>query len=75
MKGKFNFKLGALCAILSAMLVMPALGQAEGEGGAIYKEKRDQLIKELKSLLLKKRRQYWRWKISMRESAKKSSTA
>jgi hypothetical protein len=48
MKGKFNFKLGALCAILSAMLVLPALGQAEGKGGAIYKEKRDQLIKELK---------------------------
>ena len=33
MKGKFNFKLGALGAILSAMLLMPALGQAvEGEG-------------------------------------------
>ena len=48
MKSKFNFKLGALCAILSAMLVMPALGQAKGEEGARYKEKRDQLIKELK---------------------------
>ena len=34
MKGKFNFKLGALCAILSAMLVMPALGQAKGEEAA-----------------------------------------
>src|SRR4030042_361307 len=29
MKGKFNFKLGALCAILGAMLLMPALGQAK----------------------------------------------
>jgi Spy/CpxP family protein refolding chaperone len=48
MKGKFNFKLGALCAIISAMLVMPALGQAKGEGGARFKEKRDQMIKELK---------------------------
>src|SRR4030042_6985765 len=48
MKGKFNFKLGALCAVLSAMLVMPALGQSKGEEGARYKEKRDQLIKELK---------------------------
>jgi hypothetical protein len=48
MKGKINFKLGALCAILSAMLVMPALGQAKGKDGERYKEKRDQLIKELK---------------------------
>jgi hypothetical protein len=51
MKGKFNFKLGALCAILSAMLVMPALGQVKGvkgAEGARYKEKRDQMIKELK---------------------------
>jgi hypothetical protein len=48
MKGKFNVKLGALGAILIAMLVMPALGQAKGEEGARYKEKRDQLIKELK---------------------------
>ena len=48
MKGKFNFKLGALCAILSAMLVMPALGQVKGEEGAQFKEKKDQMIKELK---------------------------
>jgi hypothetical protein len=48
MKGKFNFKLGALCAIISAMLVMPALGQAKGEGEAQYKAKRGQMIKELK---------------------------
>ena len=48
MKGKFNFKLGALCAILSAMLVMPALGQVKGEEGARYKEQKAQMIKELK---------------------------
>ena len=48
MKGKFNFKLGALCAILSAMLVMPALGQAKGEEAAVQKEQKDQMIKELK---------------------------
>jgi hypothetical protein len=48
MKGKFNFKLGALCAILSAMLLMPALGQAKGEEAAVQKEKKDQMIKELK---------------------------
>jgi Spy/CpxP family protein refolding chaperone len=48
MKGKFNFKLGALCAILSAMLLMPTLGQAVEEEGAHHKEQKDQIIKELK---------------------------
>ena len=47
MQGKLNFKLGALCAILSAMLLMPALGQAVEEG-AHYKAQKDQIIKELK---------------------------
>ena len=47
MKGKFNFKLGALCAILSAMLLMPALGQAKGEEAAVQKDQKDQMIKEL----------------------------
>jgi hypothetical protein len=48
MKAKFNFKLGALCAILSAMLLMPALVQAKGEAAAVQKDKKDQMIKELK---------------------------
>jgi len=48
MKGKFNFKLAALCAIISAMLVMPALGQAKKEAGARHQEQKDQMIKELK---------------------------
>ena len=48
MKGKVNFKLGALCAILGAMLLMPALGQAKGEEAAVQKDKKDQIIKELK---------------------------
>ena len=48
MKGKFNFKLGALCAILSAMLLIPALGQAKEEEGARYKEQMAKMIKELK---------------------------
>jgi hypothetical protein len=48
MKGKFNFKLEALCAILSAMLLMPAPGQAVEEGGAQHKAQKDQIIKELK---------------------------
>jgi len=39
MKGKFNFKLGALCAIISAMLLMPTLGQAKGEEAAVQKDK------------------------------------
>jgi hypothetical protein len=48
MKGKFNFKLSVLCAVLGAMLLMPALGQAKGEEAAVQKEKKDQIIKELK---------------------------
>lgn len=34
MSSKFNFKLMALCTILSAMLVVPALGQGKDEAGA-----------------------------------------
>jgi Spy/CpxP family protein refolding chaperone len=48
MKGKFNFKLGALCAILGAMLLIPAPGQAKEDEGAAYKQQRAQMIKELK---------------------------
>ena len=48
MKGKFNFKLGALCAILGAMLLMPTLGQAKEGEGARYKEQIGKMIKELK---------------------------
>ena len=49
MKGKFNFRLGALCAILSAMLVMPALGQAkEDSWGEMHKMRRATAVKELK---------------------------
>jgi hypothetical protein len=48
MKGKFNFKLGALCAILSAMLLMPALGQAKEKGEAGYKAQKAQILKDLK---------------------------
>jgi len=48
MSRKFNFKLAALCTILSAMLVVPALGQVKEEEGARFKEQKDQLIKNLK---------------------------
>lgn len=49
MKSKFNFKLAALCAILSVMLVAPALVQAKDKKGAeYYKKHKEQIIKELK---------------------------
>ena len=49
MKGKFNFKLGALCAILSAMLLIPALGQAkEDSWGEWQKMRRAAAVKKLK---------------------------
>jgi hypothetical protein len=46
MLGLCNFKLGALCAILTAMLVGPAPGLARDEMGAHFKE-RTQIIKSL----------------------------
>jgi hypothetical protein len=49
MKGKFNFKLGALCAILGAMLLMPAPGQAKDDSwGETHKMRRAAAVKELK---------------------------
>jgi Spy/CpxP family protein refolding chaperone len=49
MNGKFNFKIGLLCAVLSALLVAPALGQVkEGERMERFKQRRTQIIKQLK---------------------------
>lgn len=48
MSRKFNIKLVAICAVLSAMLVVPALGQDKEAGGARYKAQQDKIIKELK---------------------------
>ncbi len=48
MKGKFNVRLGVLCAILSAMLVVPAWAQAKKETGDVFKERREQMVKSLK---------------------------
>ncbi len=48
MKSKFNFRLGAICLILSVMLAAPAWGQAKGEPGAHFKEFRAHMIKALK---------------------------
>jgi Spy/CpxP family protein refolding chaperone len=48
MSNKFNFKQVALCTILSAMLLMPALGQAKENGEADYKAQKAKILKELK---------------------------
>ena len=48
MKGRFNFKLAALCAILSAMLVAPALGQGKADPEEQFKQHRIQMIKQMK---------------------------
>jgi Spy/CpxP family protein refolding chaperone len=47
MKFNLNFKWVALCAVLSAMLVAPALGQSKDEM-AKFKEQRATMVKELK---------------------------
>ncbi len=47
MSSKFNFKLVTLCAILSSMLVVPALGQGKNEAGE-FKERKAQMIMQLK---------------------------
>lgn len=48
MKGRFSFKLAALCAILSAMLVAPALGQGKVNPEEQFKQYRIQMIKQMK---------------------------
>lgn len=48
MKGKLNFKLAALCAILSAALVAPAAAQVKDEAMERFKQRRTQIIKQLK---------------------------
>jgi Spy/CpxP family protein refolding chaperone len=49
MKGRFNLKLAALCAILSVMLIAPALVQAKDSKGAeYYKKHKEEIIKQLK---------------------------
>lgn len=48
MKGKFNFKMGALCAILGVLLLVPALAQAKGEMEGQLKEMKGQILKQMK---------------------------
>lgn len=48
MKVKLNLKLAALCAILSAMLVVPAWAQEKGDMAEHFKQMRTQMIKQLK---------------------------
>ena len=47
MNGKFNFKLGALCAILGVLLLVPVLVQAKGEMEGQLKEMKGQILKQL----------------------------
>jgi Spy/CpxP family protein refolding chaperone len=48
MSRKFNVKLVALCIVLSAMLVVPALGQGKEEAGVNYKGQVTKILKGLK---------------------------
>jgi hypothetical protein len=48
MKGKFNFKLGVLCAVLSVLLVAPALVQAKAGTEGQLKELKVKIVKQLK---------------------------
>ncbi|MFA5183544.1 MAG: hypothetical protein WC405_19725 [Syntrophales bacterium] len=48
MKGKVNFKLGLLWAILAVALVVPALVQAKGEMESQLKEMKADILKKMK---------------------------
>ncbi|MCK9375535.1 MAG: hypothetical protein M0P73_05225 [Syntrophobacterales bacterium] len=48
MKANFNFKLGALFAILAVALLVPALAQAKGEMEKQLKEMKEQILKPMK---------------------------
>ena len=48
MSRKFNFKLVALCTVLSAMLVVPALGPGQRRGRGELQGTKNPNIKELK---------------------------
>ena len=51
MKRKVNFRVGALCALLGILLVVPALAQAKSEKGEMeghFKEMKEQILKQMK---------------------------
>ncbi len=48
MARRFNLKMVALCALLTILLVIPALAQGKAEPGEKFKERRIQMIKQLK---------------------------
>ena len=48
MKSRFNFKSAALCAILSAALVVPVWAQGKKNVAESFKQERTQMIKGLK---------------------------
>jgi len=47
MKRKFNFKLVGVCALLSALLLVPAAAQGKEDVGAELKEQKMKIIKQL----------------------------
>ncbi|RJR47356.1 MAG: periplasmic heavy metal sensor [Deltaproteobacteria bacterium] len=48
MKSKLHFKLGLLCVVLSFMLAAPALGQVKDDSMERFKQRRMEIIKQLK---------------------------
>ena len=48
MTRRFNLKLVALCALLTLLLVVPALAQGKDDAREKFKERRIQMIKQLK---------------------------
>ena len=48
MKGKFNFKLAALCALLSVVLAVPALAKGKTDMAERFKQERNRMIAQLK---------------------------
>jgi Spy/CpxP family protein refolding chaperone len=48
MKGKFSFKLRALCALVVVMLMVPGLGQAKAGKGQHFEKFRAEMMKQLK---------------------------
>ena len=48
MKGKFNYKLAALCALLSVVLAVPALAADKTDMAERFKQARTRMIEQLK---------------------------
>lgn len=48
MEGKFNFKLVGLCAVLSALLLIPTLAKSQDDMSEELKEEKINIVKQLK---------------------------